>query len=245
MNLYWLEQTGADVPIGNSWLGPWETARFDGFRFAKRRADWRLGRWTAKQAVAFCLNLRSDADALIAIEIRAAASGAPEVFINNRRAPSAISLSHREGRALCAVGRADVRVGCDLEAIECHSDEFIADYFTAEEQRLVASSSPNDRLRTVALLWSAKESTLKVLQEGLRLDTRALTGSFDHESPLGEGWGQLQVRYGDQVFPGWWQEADHLVRTIVADTPSNPPICLTDRFCSREGIRAELAVLMR
>src|SRR6266498_1049065 len=125
MNVYWVEQVEADVPAGNSWMGPREMVRFGSFRFAKRRADWRLGRWTAKQAVAFCLNLPSDAEALIAIEICPAASGAPEVFVNQGHAPVAISLSHREGRAMCAIARSDVRIGCDLEAIETHSDAFV------------------------------------------------------------------------------------------------------------------------
>jgi 4'-phosphopantetheinyl transferase len=236
MNLYWLEQVEADVPKENDWLSSWETTRLSSLRFIKRRADWRLGRWTAKQALAVCLNLGWDAHALASIEIRPMLSGAPEVFVNHARAPVSISLSHREGRAICAIARRDLKVGCDLETIETHSDAFIADYFTAEEQEMIASSSSHELDRNVSLLWSAKESALKTLQEGLRLDTRAVIASFDCQSLNTEGWGVLEVRYGDQVFHGWWQETDHMVRTIVADAPSNAPILLpvtpiADRCC--------------
>jgi 4'-phosphopantetheinyl transferase len=59
--------------------------------------------------------------------------------------------------------------------IELRSDAFVADYFTAEEQPLVArASSPVDGLRLLAPVSSGKESALKALREGLRLDTRCV-----------------------------------------------------------------------
>src|ERR1039457_2252479 len=103
MDVYWLEQTAADVPVENDWLHASEAVRLNGLRFPKRRADWRLGRWTAKHAVAVCLNLSLDHHSLAAIEIRPATSGAPEVFLANAPARASISLSHREGTAVCAV----------------------------------------------------------------------------------------------------------------------------------------------
>ena len=54
---HWLEQTEADLPAANDWLSAGERLRLDGMRFAKRHADWRLGRWTAKRALAAYLNL--------------------------------------------------------------------------------------------------------------------------------------------------------------------------------------------
>jgi hypothetical protein len=56
IEVHWLEQTKADVPPQNDWLSPAETALLNAMRFAKRRTDWRLGRWTAKNAVAVYLN---------------------------------------------------------------------------------------------------------------------------------------------------------------------------------------------
>ncbi len=246
MNLYWLEQTEADVPAENDWLSAVETQRLEGLRFPKRRGDWRLGRWTAKRAVAAYLNLAADPTALAAIEIRPAPSGAPEVFLADGPAAIASSLSHSAGTAVCAVTPFPAAVGCDLEVIEPRSDGFFDDYFTAEEQAMVARMSAADRPWLFTLLWSAKESALKALRVGLRADTRSVRVNLvDTESPAGDSdghladpafigraanfnsWFSLRVDSNDgKVFRGWWQRAGNLVRTVVADPPPASPIRL-------------------
>jgi len=85
MNVYWLEQTEADVPKENDWLSVGEAVRLNAMLFAKRRADWRLGRWTAKRALSVILDLPALPQVFKRIEIRAAASGAPEVFFDSNR----------------------------------------------------------------------------------------------------------------------------------------------------------------
>jgi len=238
MDVYWLEQTEADVPAENHWLSAREMLCLAGLRFAKRRTDWRLGRWTAKCALAARLNLPTDLWALANIEIRAAPSGAPEVFLLNQPAPVTISLSHRTGAAMCAVALAEANLGCDLEIVEPRSDAFVADYFTANEQALVEREPVEKRPLLITLLWSAKESALKALHQGLRLDTRCMDVSpvaspvrlagdrrknphpVSLLAPVLDGWCPLQVRYGGtRVFRGWWRHADHMVRTIVYDLP--------------------------
>ena len=205
MNVYWLEQTEADVPADNDWLSAREAVCLNAMRVAKRRADWRLGRWTAKRALSVILDMPAY-PLFRKIEIRAAASGAPEAFFDNRPAAVTISLSHRAGIAACAVAISDVEMGCDLEMIEPRSAAFVADYFTLEEQELVARASAAERDPLTALLWSGKESALKALREGLRLDTRSVivipcVPSFDLN-----GWSELRVRYtrgrdaGDRLF---------------------------------------------
>ena len=59
---------------------------------------------------------------------------------------------------------------------------FVADYFTPAEQAL-AHRAPSERdwQRVTNLIWSAKESALKVLRTGLRRDTRSV------EVTLGDG----------------------------------------------------------
>jgi 4'-phosphopantetheinyl transferase len=204
MDVYWLEQTEADVPQRSDWLSASEAARLNDMRFAKRRADWRLGRWTAKRAVAVCLNVPAHPQGLAEMEIRPAPSGAPEVFFANKSAPVTISLSHRAGTAVCAVALSGAALGCDLELIEPRSDGFVADYFTTEEQALVARAFAADRPRLCALLWSGKESALKALRAGLRLDTRCVSveafgiqhrqseigspdNAFEHQGKDGDG----------------------------------------------------------
>ena len=178
MDVYWLEQNESDVPAENHWLSPGETRCLTAMRFAKRRTDWRLGRWTAKRALAACLQLPADLPALANIEIRAASSGAPEVFLRNQRAPVTISLSHRAGAAICAVALSATSLGCDLETVEPRIATFAADYFTANEQTLVEQTCAQVRPLLVTLLWSAKESALKALNTGLRLDTNSVEVSL-------------------------------------------------------------------
>jgi 4'-phosphopantetheinyl transferase len=227
MNVSWLEQTEADVPAENDWLHAREAIGLNGLRFAKRRADWRLGRWTAKRALALCLNLPLDHRTLAGIEIRPAPDGVPEVFLANAPAAITISISHRDGRAICAVALSGVALGCDLEIIEPHSAAFVADYFTTEEQRLVARAPAPDRLRLLALLWSAKESTLKALRAGLRLDTRSVIVSPVDEGADSNTWHPLRVtNTSGQIFHGWWRYTGNLLQTVVADPPPTPPILL-------------------
>ncbi len=227
IDVHWLEQTEADVPSESAWLSTSDLARVNGMRFAKRLADWRLGRWTAKRALAVYLDLPAYPQIMASIELRPTASGAPQVFVADRPAAVTISLSHRDGKAACAVAPCGTDLGFDLETIEPRSEGFIADYFAAEEQARILQASVAERSRFLAMLWSAKESALKAMQEGLRLDTRSVIVSSADSSFDPNGWSRLQVRCTDgRVFHGWWQQTDHMVRTMVADPQSASPILL-------------------
>ena len=221
--VWWLQQTEVDVPSDDTWLSAAEVGQAERFRFPKRRSDWRLGRWTVKRAVAICLGLPQDFGSLALTEIRPAASGAPEVFILNRPAEVAISLSHRDKVAMCAVAVAGVQLGCDLEVVESHGEAFVRDYFTPEEQALVASSSDRDLL--VALVWSAKESALKTLQTGLREDTRSISVCAVDPLFANGSWAELSVRiHQSQLLSGWWQRCGRLVRTLTVAPAVGLPI---------------------
>jgi len=237
MKVLWFEQSLADVRAEDDWLSVWETSHLSSLRFPKRRADWRLGRWTAKHAVADYLELSHDPGTLATIEIRPAASGAPEVFLDEAPGDVSISLSHRDGRAACAVGEPDAMLGCDVEVVEPRSDAFVADYFTAKEQAMTRQAPEPVRFALIALIWSAKESALKVLRTGLRSDTQCVSVSLDNsciadlkhsQLPTQENffavprdgliWRPLRVSYGEeQVFDGWWFCRGGLLRTIVSD----------------------------
>ena len=162
----------------NDWLNASEAACLNAMRFPKRRADWRLGRWTAKRALSAYLNAPGDPQSLADMEVRAATSGAPEVFVGGQPAAASISLSHATVRLFVRSRHPVQRWVAILELIEPRSEAFVADYFTAEEQALVARVSASNRPQLCALLWSAKESALKALHEGLRLDTRSVTVSL-------------------------------------------------------------------
>jgi 4'-phosphopantetheinyl transferase len=232
MNVYWLEHAKQDVPEDNDWLSKDEADFLKGLRFPNRRDDWRLGRWTAKHALSVFLNVPAHPLVFAKMDVHAASSGAPEVFFRKRPVAATISLSHRAGLAACTVAMAGVEMGCDLEVAEPRSDAFVADYFTLEEQALVARTSATDRDRLLALLWSAKESALKALGAGLRLDTRCVVVHPFPSSHDCDGWSRLMVRYsgaqgsGGRVFYGWWQHAHNWLRTIVATPAPNSPIYL-------------------
>lgn len=232
METHWLEQTAANLPTHDDWLSAEEAVFLSRMRIPKRRADWRLGRWTAKRAAAAYLNLPADPRALREIEVRPATTGAPELFLANRPAAVTISISHRAGIAACAITIGDARLGCDLELIEPRDAGFVADCFTAEEQALIARTQEQDRPRLVTLLWSAKESALKALREGLRVDTRSLAVTLPDHKHAHTGldpWRSLQVRYtGGEVFRGWWQSTSEIVRTLVGVPDPNAPVLLEE-----------------
>ncbi len=203
----WLLGERTDVPEGDDWLSPRERAVQASFRFAHRRASWRLGRWTARRAC------RGRAD-----EIVAAADGAPEAWHAGTVADLTLSLSHSHERALVVVGPTGQRIGCDLERIEPRSPAFVADYLTAGEAAWVRG---HHRPALAAnLVWSAKESTLKALREGLRYDTRRVVVQVGAE-PEGPRWGSLDCAFdGAERFVGWWRVDRGFVLTVAGDGPA-------------------------
>jgi 4'-phosphopantetheinyl transferase len=154
-------------------------------------------------------------------------SGAPEAFVPAGRAPLSISLTHRAGVGVCVVGPAGAALGCDAEVIEPRSDAFAADYFTAGEQLTIARTPLPGRPRLLALLWSGKESALKALRAGLRLDTRSVVlDPVDTVCPQNT-WLPLLVRYdAARQFHGWWRYEGDLLLTALADPRPAPPILL-------------------
>jgi 4'-phosphopantetheinyl transferase len=224
MRMYLLEQREQDVPESNDWLGARERDHVRTLNFLKRRADWRLGRWAAKCAIASLQNIPLHADLLATIQICPAASGQPLVFLHDDPGDVTISISHRSGVAICALAANSVRLGCDLEIVEPHSAAFVADYFTPEEQELIERAATNDRWPLVAMLWSAKESALKALQEGLRRDTRSVVVR-PATLTCGESWSSIEVHSIEgECFHGWWRETGARVQTVVADCSFAPPI---------------------
>ena len=244
--LHWLEQVASEVSPENDWFSAREQAQMAAMRIPKRRADWRLGRWTAKHAAAVYLNLPLNPESLSEIEIRPTEFGAPKVWLAGQLAAISISLSHRHGVAVCAVAQPGTMLGCDLELVEPRSDAFLADYFTPDEQKFVALSPAAERDKVANLFWSAKESALKALGMGLRLDSRSVSvravegfslpgdrsdriASMPLAAASGaDGWHAIHVDYtSGQVFQGWWQQTGSLLRTTVAYPAPEQPVPLT------------------
>ena len=107
-------------------------------------------------------------------------------------------------------------IGCDLEQIEPHTQSFVEDYFTPEEQQLITTTTPSVRPLAIALLWSAKESALKAMHVGLRADTRSVVVKVP---PIPcepwDVWRLVAVRHASGEYGGWWLASGSFVRTVV------------------------------
>lgn len=225
LEVFYLLAARNDVPGGTGWLSPREAAVYDTFRFPKRRGDWLLGRWTAKQAL---LRLEQQGQGNPASwEILADDSGAPVVHSEGVTRALRLSLSHSNGRCLCALSHAPLRLGCDLERVEPRSSSFEETYFETAEIEMLDTIPGTRRPVAVTLVWSAKESVLKALRTGLSADTRRarilnLEGhAFDRWQPF-----KATDAEEDDPFAGWWMERAGMVMTVVTDTRTSEPIQL-------------------
>jgi 4'-phosphopantetheinyl transferase len=231
--MWWLARGEDAVPAHPRWLAPDEAARAAGLRFTKRRAEYLLRRLTAKCAVAAVAGLPRDAESLARVAVRNAPTGAPFVLLDGAPSGFEISISDRAGWAVCLVSPAGSAgpVGCDLELIEPRSAGFLRDFLTDAERAHVAAQ-PDGGARHVAanLLWSAKESALKVLGTGLRRDTRGIEVSLPDrpDGPDGD-WAALAVRADDgPTFAGWWRRDGRFLLTVAAAAPVPAPVALED-----------------
>ena len=228
-DLYFFSQGMSDAPASSEWLSPLEAGYVDRLRFAKRRTEFRLGRWTAKKALALYLG-RSEAPADLArIVIDRSPDGAPSPLVDGRAAEAYVTMTDRADQAVCVVGPPGTRLGCDLEIVEPRSDAFVGDYLTPAEQALVRAARSDDARALLAnLVWCGKESSLKVLRTGLRRDTRSVEVSFPAGAPV-DGWQPFDVRTVEGArHHGWWQRFGSFVLTVAATDPFSPPRPLAD-----------------
>ena len=137
-----------------------QTLRASYRRFAKRRvAAGTLDRQT-RRALAVCLNLPRDGHALAIRPAR------PRSFSRTHQPTLPFHSATAPARRFAPSRYPGRRWVCDLEIIEPRSDDFIADYFTTEEQGLVARASAVDRLRLVALLGAVRRACSKPCTRG-------------------------------------------------------------------------------
>ncbi|HQR40696.1 MAG TPA: 4'-phosphopantetheinyl transferase superfamily protein [Blastocatellia bacterium] len=215
MHVLLITHTADDVPDHNRWLTPWELEFESTLRVPKRRADWRLGRWTAKRAVQQWLTTPDLTD----VEIRARPDGSPEALVAGTPAPCTISLSHSNARAVCTVAAAGIAIGCDIELVEPRDPSFAADYFTPIEVAFLSALPEELRALATTLLWSARESALKAIGEGLRLDTRDVAVVVDdlRLDVAASGWQPITVTRREPAasYGGWWRVDGAFVFTVV------------------------------
>jgi 4'-phosphopantetheinyl transferase len=192
------------------------------------------------------------APALDSIQIANADDGSPYCLLLGasepasepvQRLPISLAISHSHGYAVCALCQeteidvdslapgdttgqiaAGTRwsLGCDIEWIEHREQSFVSDFFTAQEIRDVMGTPVEHRDCRVTAIWSAKESVLKSLRTGLRIDTRRIECRFAPDDLLPREWSPLTVMIDAglvEQFPGawyaWWQVQDGFVLTMA------------------------------
>ena len=211
--IYISYKTLEEVPNELIWLHPQELLVYGKFKIQKRKNDWLLGRWTAKSLFSsnFDINL-----SLKQIEIRANTNRAPDIFVNNRLLQWVVSISHSHSRSLCALANQGEGIGCDIEKIEQRNPSFIRDYYTAKEKEYINHYRNQDQINFVNLLWSAKESVMKVLRLGLSIHPKKIEL---FESEFGNAvWNKMQMKYlkTGQKFFGQWKIEDGFVFVVMS-----------------------------
>lgn len=218
----WLLQTAAEVAEGDAWLAPTERRVQSELGLPRRRAQWRLGRWTAKLALTRRLGIGRDD--LARLEVRAASDGAPEARLDGAALPLVLSISHCGDQGLAALAAQGVAVGVDLERVEARSGAFVREFFTLAEQHWLAEGLAERQAESATLIWSAKESALKALRTGLRRDTRSVEVTFPPSTcapqrAVDPAWASLAVRdlEGGRSFGGAWRRVGEGVLTLVTE----------------------------
>ncbi len=155
-----------DNPVVATLLHPVEIARFNEYRYAKRRAEYLTGRICAKLALALFWTPRgNDRPPVPAeVEIVNSATGRPRVNIAGwgPEALPHISISHggEYGAAIAAAMPCGIDIQEHKEALLRVRDR----YCTAGEFRLLRESLVGrESLAALALLWAAKEAAKKAL----------------------------------------------------------------------------------
>ena len=216
----WMTRTEHELPPHLAWLTDREARRLQELRFTKRRTEYLLRRWVGKHAVAAAAGLPTEDSALARIEVWNHATGAPYVLLDGDPVGLEVSLSDRAGWAVCLVSNGSGSLGCDLEIVEPRTAGFVEDFLTRAEQEYVGGH--HDPAEAANLLWSAKESALKVLGTGLRRDTRSVEVTVGAPEP--GGWGVLVVRAVEgATFHGWWRRDGVFLLTLAAARPFDPP----------------------
>ena len=217
MKVQWHHARASEVPADDEWLSDPEHDVLAGLVFAKRRADWRLGRWTAKSLLGAVVGVPPQR-----VEIRAADDGAPDAFVDGIPAAMSLSLSHRDGVAVAAVAPLPTRVGIDLETLEPRSDAFVREWLSGAEQAALPGAGEARDVR-VLCCWTGKEASAKVLRAGLRLDVRHAVVVAGQASSR---WAPLEVTWHAErlTHRGWWCRDGVELLAIVTDPPTDPPI---------------------
>lgn len=211
---FW-EEAGVDT-----WLSLQEKERLTTLRFQKRRDEWLHGRWVAKhllKRVHPSCEFLPPSDILIVNRL----DGSPFIRIQDQDVPGDLSISHRDLWAGAAFTPGEYFcIGIDMEKVEKREPSFYWDYFT-EKEIDSAGRFPLSGEEYYTLLWSAKESVVKALKTGLRIDVQKIEifpQRFDRETFTNPyTWSSFSCRVSemDGNWMGFWQMREDFIITLA------------------------------
>jgi 4'-phosphopantetheinyl transferase len=145
--------------MGRAWLGTWEAQHASQLRFAKRRAEFLLGRHVAKSAVLEWLGTGT----LAQFDIVPGTFQQPILHGSVAR-PLGVTLAHSGGRAVAVAHELGHPIGVDLEV---HDPARVA----VIQSQVAATELPREKTlpetELYFLIWAAKEALSKALRCGL------------------------------------------------------------------------------
>ncbi|MDQ6829534.1 MAG: 4'-phosphopantetheinyl transferase superfamily protein [Gemmatimonadota bacterium] len=146
-------------------------------KVSARKSEDGAARAAAKRAVAALLGV--GVDRVVLVPRRA---GPPSPWVRDgagrsHRAKAAVSLSHRDGRAIAAASRSSIAIGVDLEPAET-MDPAHARYFLSPRERADASAP------SLVTRWVIKEAAWKALRCARDTPLAALELIFDSAGEL-------------------------------------------------------------
>ncbi len=213
-------------------LSPEERQKLSTLRFSNRSSSWLLGRRAAKTLLRrACPDLTYLPET--AITIANEPSGAPVIQVDGRQSyPGCLSITHRLNLALAAYcPTPGWRVGIDLEQVEARHESFLHDFFTPGEVETARACRGELHALWITLAWSVKESVLKALGAGLRLDTRSvevgLADGLENSVQRPAQWQDVTVRsplFQDGCCRVWWQPRDGFILTLAVLAPDARPL---------------------
>lgn len=211
----------------SSYLGGREKEIYQKLRFVKRQNDWLGGRLAAKRLMQM-VDARWNQKQRSEIEILSEERGAPYPMISGWQGNSGrVSISHSNGYVFCAYSSNEIQMGVDLEMIEPRAGEFAGDFFTEKEVGQLSTLGNTNKTLFVTVIWSGKESVLKALSTGLRVDTRSIEvvlPGFSEESTRWSRLGLMSNLVKDNSLSLVWRREGDFV--LTACVPSNKEIDL-------------------
>ncbi len=216
--IFWLaeHQSATDLSMTESLLTSEEALVFARLSNELRRAEWLLGRSLAKQLVQryFEVTRQPEPDRR-EIGILPGATGAPVVHIDGTPQSLALSISHSQGAAICALTpEPGLRIGVDIERIAPRDDAFLLDFFGASERAEVASARIEERALLATAIWSAREAFYKAAGTGIPLQQGVMEVAIDG-MPANEWRPFTLCHAGEGGWEGSWRVWGEYVMAVV------------------------------